>query len=177
MNWFPDTTVLCNFASVDRMALLREFLGERGRWAESVEAEVRQSIGHWPHLQVVFDEEWFPAAIAADREGELERVKTFRQVRLFGDPGKPREHLGESETFVIIQGRPEHQGSTFLTDDHEAHRVVGKLGVGVKDTVDVLGALVGWNTLTPDDAFDLTLQMEGHGRELRRLPRTSADFR
>ena len=28
---FPDNTVLCNFASVDRIDLLRSVLGERGR--------------------------------------------------------------------------------------------------------------------------------------------------
>jgi predicted nucleic acid-binding protein len=176
MYWFPDTTVLRNFAVVDRMELLREFLGARGRWAQSVEAEVQVAIGYEPRLSVVFDDAWFPTSIAADQPGELERVQTFRQVRLFGDPLKPREHLGESETFVLIQGRAEFHGSTFLTDDHEAYRVVGALGVAVKDTVDVLKALVGWGTLTAQEAFRITVLMEDAGRELRGPPKSANEL-
>jgi predicted nucleic acid-binding protein len=176
MFWFPDTTVLCNFAAVDRLDLLREFLGERGRWAQSVEAEVHLAVGHLPGLSVVIADAWFPTSIPADLPGEPERVQTFRRVRLFGDPAKPREHLGESETFVLIEGREEFRGSTFLTDDHEAFRVVGRLGVAVKDTWDVLAALVAWNSISAQEAFDITVAMEAAGRELRRLPKIASEF-
>jgi hypothetical protein len=30
--WFPDNTVLCNFAAVDGLALLEQILRGRGRW-------------------------------------------------------------------------------------------------------------------------------------------------
>jgi predicted nucleic acid-binding protein len=176
LNWFPDNTVLCNFASVSRMDLLHEFLGTHGRLAQSVEAEARASIAHWPLVEVVFRDGWFPPGVAAARSGEPERVETFRTVRMFGDPMKPLEHLGESETFVLIQGRDEYRGATFITDDHDAYRVVGRLGVNVKDTVDVLQHLVGWNSLTASEAYDLTLEMEFRGRELRRLPQSSREF-
>lgn len=176
MFWFPDTTVLCNFAAVSRLDLLREFLGSRGRWAQSVEAEVLAAIGHWPSLQKVVAENWFPPSIAASHPGELEKVQTFRRVRLYGDPAKPRQNLGESETFVLIEGREEFRGSTFLTDDHEAFQVVGRFGIAVKDTWDVLAALVAWNSISGQEAFEITVTMEGAGRELRRLPKSASDF-
>lgn len=142
----------------------------------SVEDEVKAAVGHWPGIQAVFDDGWFPPSFAADRDGEPERVETFRQVRLFGDPEKPREHLGESETFVLIHGRADLRGSTFVTDDHDAFRVVEKFGVRVKDTVDVLAHLVGWSTITATEAYDITVEMESRGRELRRLPRSPEEF-
>lgn len=36
---FPDNTVLCNFAAVDQLSLLRNWLLDRGRWSEAVAAE------------------------------------------------------------------------------------------------------------------------------------------
>ncbi|MGH3277686.1 MAG: hypothetical protein ACRDNW_00920 [Trebonia sp.] len=37
---FPDNTVLCNFAAVNRLDLLKSVLGGRGRWTEAVAYEV-----------------------------------------------------------------------------------------------------------------------------------------
>jgi len=33
---FPDNTVLCNFAAVDRLDLLQAVLNGRGRWTPTV---------------------------------------------------------------------------------------------------------------------------------------------
>ena len=44
--FFPDNTVLCNFAAVDRVHLLRSVLGERGRWTEAVAYEASRSAAH-----------------------------------------------------------------------------------------------------------------------------------
>jgi predicted nucleic acid-binding protein len=176
MFWFPDTAVLCNFAAVGRLDLLEEYLGGHGVVAESIEAEIRNSIAYHPVLETVFTHNWFPPSIRADQDGEAGRVETFRRVRMFGDPAKPKEHLGESETFVLLQGRPEYEGSFFLTDDHDAFRVMGKFGVPVKDTIDVLTTLVGRCSITADQAFALTIDMEAEGRELRRLPAKPTDL-
>lgn len=36
---FPDNTVLCNFAAVNRLDLLKSVLSGRGRWTEAVAYE------------------------------------------------------------------------------------------------------------------------------------------
>lgn len=176
MFWFPDNTVLCNFASVGRLELLQEYLGGRGLIAESIEAEIRKSIPYYPVLESVFTDGWFPAPVRADRDGEPAKVETFRRLRMFGDPAKPTEHIGESETFVLLQGRPEFAGSIFITDDHDAFRVIEKFGVSVKDTLDVLTALVGRQSIAAEQAFALTKDMENKERELRRLPARPSDL-
>ncbi|GAA2490405.1 hypothetical protein GCM10010406_28160 [Streptomyces thermolineatus] len=40
--WFPDNTVLCNFAAVDRLPLLEKVLDGRGRWTQAVAHEARR---------------------------------------------------------------------------------------------------------------------------------------
>ncbi len=176
MFWFPDNTVLCNFAAVGRLDLLKEFIGNRGLIAESIASEMSNSVAYYAGLEAVFSDGWFPDPIRADAPGEPAKVETFRRVRMFGDPSKPREHLGESETFVLLQGRPEYAGSTFLTDDHDAFRVMGQFGVAVRDTRHVLATLVARYSISPNDAFELTIRMEEQGRELRRPPAIPADL-
>ena len=38
---FPDNTVLCNFAAVERLDLLRDWLRGRGRWTEGEDQAAR----------------------------------------------------------------------------------------------------------------------------------------
>ena len=47
---FPDNTVLCNFAAVNRLDLLRSVLGGRGRWTEAVAYEASRSAAKLPPL-------------------------------------------------------------------------------------------------------------------------------
>ena len=47
---FPDNTVLCNFAAVDRLDLLKSVLGGRGRWTEAVAYEASRSAAKLPPL-------------------------------------------------------------------------------------------------------------------------------
>ncbi|MCG3039466.1 hypothetical protein L7D48_02570 [Streptomyces sp. S1A] len=51
--WFPDNTVLCNFAAVDRLSLLEKVLDGRGRWTQAVAAEAGRSARYWPKLEQV----------------------------------------------------------------------------------------------------------------------------
>ena len=60
--WFPDTTVLRNFAAVDRMQLLEDLLRGRGRWAEAIAAEVADVVGAFPCLRPLLDDDsWLDA--------------------------------------------------------------------------------------------------------------------
>ena len=47
---FPDNTVLCNFASVNRLELLEGWLRGRGRWTAAVAYEVGRSTTVLPAL-------------------------------------------------------------------------------------------------------------------------------
>lgn len=49
--WFPDNTVLCNFAVVDRVALLKAVLDDRGRWTTAVAFEAGRSANYVPQLR------------------------------------------------------------------------------------------------------------------------------
>lgn len=40
---FPDNTVLCNFAAVERIDLLMDWLRGRGRWCAAVHREASDS--------------------------------------------------------------------------------------------------------------------------------------
>jgi hypothetical protein len=47
---FPDNTVLCNFAAVDRLDLLKAVLDGRGQWTEAVAYEASRSASALPAL-------------------------------------------------------------------------------------------------------------------------------
>jgi hypothetical protein len=46
--WFPDNTVLCNFACVDSLPLLEKTLRGRGRWTDAIAFEAAQSSRVYP---------------------------------------------------------------------------------------------------------------------------------
>ena len=48
---FPDNTVLCNFAAVNRLDLIKSVLNGRGRWTEAVEYEASRSASRLPALR------------------------------------------------------------------------------------------------------------------------------
>jgi hypothetical protein len=53
LHWFPDNTVLCNFATVGALALLEQVLDGRGRWVEAIAHEAEQSARYLPALAQV----------------------------------------------------------------------------------------------------------------------------
>ena len=48
---FPDNTVLCNFAAVNRLDLIKSVLDGRGRWTEAVAYEASRSASKLPALR------------------------------------------------------------------------------------------------------------------------------
>jgi hypothetical protein len=176
MHLFPDTTVLCNFAAVDRMPLLQAYLGGHARWVQAVAAEAQKSTAFHPALAVVFADNWFAEPVALDRKREAELVERFRTTQMFGDPSLPLEHLGESETYVAIHHRSEFENAAFLTDDHDAFRVTSEFGVRVYDTFDVAAHLVARQEITAENALTLLNDMELAGRNLRRVATRVTDF-
>lgn len=62
--WFPDTTVLCNFAAVGKLNLLRDLLDGRGRWTEAIAYEISRSARVIPALGDIPGDGWLGDPIA-----------------------------------------------------------------------------------------------------------------
>lgn len=174
--WFPDNTVLCNFAAVDRLSLLEKVLDGRGRWTQAVAAEAGQSARYWPKLSQVRDGGWLGEPIEIDDPVETALVDRIRRVVFAGSPSRPLQHLGEAETLVIIEHRCGFADSVWITDDGEAGRYARRKGICVKDTVGIMREAVVGGLVTADDGHRLLLGMEQAGRHLRDIPRRARDL-
>lgn len=135
---FPDTTVLINFAVVDRLGLLRAYLDDRGRTVEAVAFEVGRSAQRTPHLADLDVADWFGTPIRIDRKSDTEEVSRIRVGRFGGSPSQPLQHLGESQTLHVISRFPDYRGSWMITDDRDAYELSKAQGIATKHTIDVL---------------------------------------
>lgn len=174
--WFPDNTVLCNFASVDRLRLLEKVLDGRGRWTQAVAAEAEQSARFWPKLNQVTVDGWLGDPIEIDDPAETALVDRVRRVVFAGSPTRPLQHLGEAETLVVIGHRSGFADSVWITDDGEAGRYAHRKGICVKDTVDMMRDAAVGGLVTADNGHRLLLDMEQAGRHLRGIPRRAGDL-
>lgn len=92
---FPDNTVLCNFAVVDRLDLLRSVLGGRGRWTAAVAYEAAKSARALPALADLGPEGWLDDPIEITAESDIQQVNRVRRAVFGGTDDKPLEHLGK----------------------------------------------------------------------------------
>lgn len=164
---FPDNTVLCNYACVDRIDLLEQVISDRGRWTQAVFAEARKSSNIWPSMQALLDCSILGEPIEID---DADRVNRIRQASLSGSQLVPTEHLGEAETCYLIRNVPEFQDSIWITDDHDAFDFGKQLGIVTWDTRSTIETLVANGDITAPAAFDLMEAMYGLGRNPRRMP-------
>ncbi|MFG2560295.1 hypothetical protein [Streptomyces sp. NPDC048496] len=174
--WFPDNTVLCNFAAVDRLSLLEKILDGRGRWTQAVAAEAQQSTRYWPRLRRVTEDGWLGDPIEIDDPAETALVDRMRRVVFGGSPSRPLQHLGEAETLVIIGHRGELADSVWITDDGEAGRYARRKGIRVKNTVDLMREAVVGGLIVAGDGYRLLIAMETAGRNLRGVPQSPEDL-
>jgi predicted nucleic acid-binding protein len=174
--WFPDNTVLCNFASVDRLSLLEKVLDGRGRWTQAVAAEAEQSARFWPKLHQVPVDGWLGDPIEIDDPAETALVDRVRRVVFAGSPTRPLQHLGEAETLVVIEHRSGFADSVWITDDGEAGRYAHRKGICVKDSVDMMREAAVGGLVTAEEGHRLLLGMEQAGRHLRGIPRRAGDL-
>ncbi|MEW1642099.1 hypothetical protein [Streptomyces sp. NPDC091219] len=174
--WFPDNTVLCNFAAVDRLNLLEKVLDGRGRWTEAVAAEAEQSTRYWQKLGQVTAGGWLGEPIAIDDPAETAAVDRIRRVVFGGSRSRPLQHLGEAETLVVIEQRSGFANSVWITDDGEAGHYARRKGITVKDTVDIMREAVVDGLVLADAGHGLLMGMEQAGRHLRGVPRRAADL-
>lgn len=133
--FFPDNTVLINFAHLNRIDLLEQLAGENGRWCATVARECAQSaqiqgLEALDDVPAIFGEPLRP-------ETPVEHLDTVTLRDDLAKPGDaPHHHLGEAETLAIITRRQLH--GIFVTDDRSARMLAAKHNVGTATTWDLL---------------------------------------
>ncbi|GII52913.1 hypothetical protein Pth03_13020 [Planotetraspora thailandica] len=173
--WFPDNTVLCNFACVDGLPLLEKTLRVRGRWTEAIAFEAAQSARVYPGLSSVAADGWLGDPIEIDGPGEAERIERLRRAVFGGSPRRPLKHLGEAQTCHVIMNWPEFVGSAWITDDRDASEYARAQGIAAMDTMDLVSEAVAEGFCSTDDGFELLHRMRYEGRHLR-VPRHPSDL-
>ena len=168
--FFPDNTVLINFAVIGRLDLLITYLSGRGRMTQAVQAEVRKSSGMIPHLAEFDTVAVCGPAIALNAPADIQGVANIRKrFAALSDP--PTKHLGESETIFVMQRRPEYSLSRIFTEDRDAYRVAAALGLLTHNTMEVFQDLVARREIDTDDAFALLAAIEDSPYERTLLDR------
>lgn len=173
--WFPDNTVLCNFAAVNRLDILRDVLRGRGRWVEAIEFEVHQSAQYIPALTSVAAEGWLGEPITIDEPRLIEAVSRTRRIVFDGSEDKPLQHLGEAQTCVLIQSDQHFSDSWWITDDREAIRYAKQQGITTRETIEIIGTAVVEGAIGRDEGYDLMMRMKKAGRHLQ-IPESAKDL-
>lgn len=171
---FPDNTVLCNFACIRQLELLRDWLRGRGRWTYAVEREARRSHRVIAGMDSLFIERWLGESIETTATEER-YIQALRRAGFGGTDERRTEHLGEASPLVVIERREEFRGAWWITDDGEAYRLAKRKGITPKDTHDVMEEPVAEGTLTAATAFDHMHAMAAQDNHLR-LPNSPRDL-
>lgn len=173
---FPDNTVLCNFASVNRLDLLRSVLDGRGRWTEAVAYEAHRSAAYLPPLGSVPAEGWLGEPVEVTDPGDIAAIARVRRFVFGGTDDKPLRHLGEAQTCHLIQHWPSFAGSWWISDDLESVRYARFQSITTRETIDLMATAVADGTIDADTAYGLMLQMSAADRVLR-LPKSADELR
>jgi predicted nucleic acid-binding protein len=172
---FPDNTVLCNFAAVDRVSLLRAVLNGDGRWTEAVAYEARQSAQHLPKLAAVLADDWLGEPIEIVDDAETRRVEQIRRVVFGGLEDKPLQHLGESQTCFLIAESGRFDDAWWISDDREAVRYAKLRGITTRETIHLMNVAVVDGLITDRQAIADMRKMVEFGRYVR-LPKDTAEL-
>lgn len=172
---FPDNTVLCNFAAVNRLDLLKSVLDGRGRWTEAVAYEASQSARFLPTLNQLAADRWLGEAIEIDDESEIQQINAIRRAVFGGTDDKPLKHLGEAQTCFVILKWSELAGSWWISDDREALRYARLQGITTRETIDLVSTAIADGHVAAQEGFSLMQRMADEGRRLT-LPNSAAGF-
>ncbi|WP_207500807.1 hypothetical protein [Klenkia soli] len=160
---FPDNTVLCNFAAVGELDLLRDILRDRGRWTEAVEQEARKSGNYLPALRSPIP--WLGEPIAVEDEDSIGKVERIRRGVFGGGDDRPTQHLGEAQTCFILR-TSEFTGSCWISDDRDAFDFAQRQGILTRKTWQVLAEGVAGGDVSSADAYEMLEGMAAAGRNL-----------
>jgi len=172
---FPDNTVLCDFAAVDRLDLLRSILGGRGRWTEAVAYEASRSERYLPALASLNTEAWLGEPIEVTQEADIQQIERIRRAVFGGTESRPLLHLGEAQSCYLILNWAEFAGSWWITNDRDALRYARFKGITTRETIDLMSIAVSNGDIPVRSAFDLMKQMADADRSLR-LPQSAAEL-
>lgn len=172
---FPDNTVLCNFAAVEHLDLLKSVLDGRGRWTEAVAYEASRSARVLPALGSLVADCWLDEAIEISDESDVRQINRIRRAVFGGTDDAPLKHLGEAQTCFVILNWTEFAGSWWISDDQEALRYARFQGITTRETIDLVNLAVVNGDIDAGGGFDLMRQMADQGRCLR-LPNSAADL-
>lgn len=173
---FPDNTVLCNFAAVERLDLLRTVLNGRGRWTAAVAYEASNSARFLPTLAAVATDGWLEDPIEITADKDIQKVNRVRRAVFGGTDDEPLKHLGEAETCFVIKEWAAFAGSWWISDDREALRYAQFQRIATYETLDLMCIAVADGDIAEHQAFALMQGMADAGRSLR-LPASAAELR
>lgn len=173
--FFPDNTVLCNFAAVNRLDLLKSVASGRGRWTEAVAYEASRSAAFHPALASLPADGWLDEPIEITADADVRKIERIRRAVFGGTDAKPFQHLGEAQTCYIIKHWTEFVGSWWITDDREALRHARFQGITSRETVDLMSIAAINGDITAADGYALLQLMTANDRHVR-LPKTAADL-
>lgn len=173
---FPDNTVLCNFAVVERLDLLETILNGCGRWTSAVAGEAEASAQYIPVLRAIAGAGWMGDPIEVTEDADILQVDRIRRVVFGGTDAKPLQHLGEAETCHVMRTWPEFAGSWWVSDDREALRYAKRQGIPAYDTFDLMAMAVNDGDIYGSAAFVLMELMTSRGRSVR-MPAGHESFR
>ena len=151
MNVIANTTIISNFASVGRLDILRDLLGELYITTE-VYAEIQDGlaegydfyVGIESHLNPLSPGGWLYMTSLRDEE----------ELRLFSNMPAAL-HRGEASCLAVAVRR----GMAFLSDDARARAAARHLQVPVSGTLGVLVSAINQRLLTLEAADLLLNQM------------------
>jgi hypothetical protein len=135
---FPDNSVLCNFACVGRLSLLRTVLNGRGRWTSAVAYEASRSARFIPSLNSIPADGWLAEPIEISSDTDILLVNQIRRVVFGGTDEQPLKHLGEAESCFLIRERTEFAESWWISDDQEAVRYARFQHITTRETIDLM---------------------------------------
>lgn len=173
--FFPDNTVLCNFAAVERLDLLRAVLDGRAKWTQAVEREASNSARWLPALYDLHHQGWLGEAIRVTDPEDSRKILAIRRAVFGGEVSEPLKHLGEAETCYVIKNWSQFAGSWWISDDRESLRYARRQGIATAETLDMVRLAVKGDLITAEDGFELMQQMWAQRRRPRR-PRSVAEL-
>jgi len=145
MTLIADTTVLSNFALVQRPELL-SMAGSEVITAAQVMEEIRRGVERG--LLPLWDWQWLSICT----------LDTPEEVQLFEHISR---RLGQGEAACLALAI--QRGYTFLTDDGDARRWSHRAEIPVSGTIGILVRLVQRGTLTIDEGNALLTEMRQKG--------------
>lgn len=173
---FPDNTVLCNFAAVNRLDLLKSVLGGRGRWTEAVAYEASRSAAKLPALRTLSHEGWLDEPIEIIDPKDIQKIAQIRRAVFDGTDDEPLKHLGEAQTCYVIRNWASFAGSWWISDDIDALRHARFQNITTRETIDIIRMGVADGDIGAAEAFRLMNHMADCDRYLR-LPKSAEELR